>query len=377
MANDHDAVAIQSLITSLAADGTRLRFIDHRITPLITLSAAQWIGAHAREYVDDLIPWLPVGPARDHLAPRAPEVIQAQEEMREQFHREQQARENEITTTRAAQQHTIQTATMIGNVIVACERLPKEHWPEISPAQRSWLAQQVNDTLSGLDLAHSITWQTENQWTRPRNLQQLLQLTESYGLRLTNDVPIVLALRSGSDSTISNYYRREGLSAPAQEELVNLVTTVENDKITRNAFSFLRETNLSSPPLNDAVRTIALDAARNHGLRTDAIDCLATDPAATATLVTLATDQDQYQRPSIPAPHQATTPRHHQPGTRNPDGRSTPHRRSPYPGKHYARLDRECHRSLRTRRLEATARTSTQTQPVASVRYHHGHNRED
>jgi hypothetical protein len=292
VANDHDAVAVQSLITSLAADSTRLRFIDHRITPLITLSAAQWIGAHAREYVDDVIPWLPVGPARDHLAPRAPEVIQAQEEMRERYHREQQAREDEITTARAAQQHTIQTATTIGDVIVACEQLPKEHWPEISPAQRSWLAQQVNDTLVTLDLARSITWQTENQWTHPRGLQQMLQLTDSYALHLTNDGPIVLALRSWPDNTISNYYRREGLSAPAKEQLVNLVTTVENDSITRHALSFMRETNISTPALNDAVRTIALDPARNHGLRTDAIERLATDPTATDTLVTLATDQD-------------------------------------------------------------------------------------
>jgi hypothetical protein len=171
---DHEALAIQSLITALATDGTRLRFIDHLIAPLITLPAAQWINQHANQYVADLIPWLPLGPARELLAPLSPEVVQAQDEVRERYIKEQQERDQAITTTRNEHQNTIQTATTIGEAIIACERLPKEHWPEISSAQRTWLAQQVNDTLVQFNLAHSVTWQTENvdAPARPRTTTQ-------------------------------------------------------------------------------------------------------------------------------------------------------------------------------------------------------------
>jgi len=313
-ANDQDALAIQSLITALATDGTRLRYIDHRIAPLITLPAAKWIAEHARPYIDDLVPWLPVGPARDFFAPRSPENIQAQEAMRERYLREQQERDQASTTTRNQHQHTIQTATTIGEVIVACERLPEEHWPEITEAQRSWLAPQVNDLLLQLDLSHSITWQTENTSTRPRGLDQLLKLTETYALHLTNDVPIVLALRSWADNAISNYYRREGLSAPAQEQLTNLLVTVEHDSITRHALSFLRETNITTPSINDAVTHIALDTTRNPGLRTEAIERLADTPTATDTLLILAVDhdraiRDQAFRHLIKRQHRATISR--------------------------------------------------------------------
>jgi len=313
-AKDQDALVIQSLITALAADGTRLRYIDRRITPLITLAAAKWIAGHATQYIDDVIPWLPLGPARDFLAPRSSDIIQFQEEMRERQIGEQQERDQVVTTTRNEQQHAIQTATTIGDVIVACERLPKEHWPGISEAQRSWLAQRVNDTLVQFDLAHSVTWQSESQWTHPRGLEQLLELTDTYALHLTNDVPIILALRSWPYNAISNYYRREVLSVPAQEVLTNLLATVEHGNITRHALSFLRETKVSTPAINDAVRGIALDATRTSGLRTDAMEHLANGPAETDTLLTLATDhdatiRDQAFRHLIKRQHRATTSR--------------------------------------------------------------------
>ncbi len=289
---DHEALTVQSLVTELATDGTRLRWIDHHIASLITLPAAQWIAQHAPQYIDDILPWLPLGPARDLLAPQSPEMAQAQEERREQYLREQQERDQQITDTRSQRQNAIQVAPTIGEVIVACERLQKEHWPELSNERRIWLAQQINDTLVTFDLAHSVTWQTENSWTHPRGLQQLLQLTQTYALRLTNDVPIVLALRSWPENTIIGYYRREGLSAAALDQITNLLLNGENDNITRHALTFLRETNISTPPIDDAVTRIALDPARTLGLRTEAVERLAAQPAATQAMNTLANDND-------------------------------------------------------------------------------------
>ena len=291
-AKDHDALAIQSLITALATDGTRLRFIDHRIAPLITLPAAEWIEQHARQYAEDLVPWLPVGAARSLLAPLSPEAMQAQEAMRERHSKEQQERDQAITSTRNEQQNAIQTAPTIGAVIVACERLPHEHWPELPPERRAWLAERVNDMLIQFDLAHSVTWQSENTWTHPRGLEQLLKLTDVYSLHLTNDVPVVLALRSWPDRAISNYYRREGFSAAAQGQLTNLLDAAEHDSITRNVLGFLRETSLTTASLNDALTRIAIEATRNSGLRSDALERLASVEDATDTLVTLWTDPD-------------------------------------------------------------------------------------
>jgi hypothetical protein len=313
-AKDPDAHAIQSLIAALAVDGTRLRYINHRIAPLITASAARWITEHASQYGDDLIPWLPIGPARDILAPRSPDIVQAQEEMRMRYLKELQDHDDEITTTRNEQQHTIQTGTTIGDIIVACEQLPKEHWPEISAIQREWLAREVNATLLQFDLARSVTWQTANTWTHPRGLDQLLKLTDTCALHLENDVPIILALRSWTDNAISNYYRREGLSAQAQEELTNLLTTQEHDSITRHALSFVHETNITTPAISDAVRHIALDTTRNAGLRTSAIEHLATLPNQTGTLLTLTAEHDsaiyeQAFRHLIKRQHRATISR--------------------------------------------------------------------
>jgi hypothetical protein len=46
------------------------------------------------------------------------------------------------------------------------------------------------------------------------------------------------------------------------------LTTRENDSITRHALTFLRETDISTPATDDAIRKIALDPTRNTGLRT-------------------------------------------------------------------------------------------------------------
>ncbi len=291
-AKDHDAIAIKAMLASLAADGTTLRHTDHLIAPLITVQAAQWINDHAPQYAQDLFPWLPLGPARDLLDPRTPDVLQAHEQAVAHYLEEQREREQAATTTRAQHQNTIRTSRDINAIILACERLQKEHWPELPPEQRDWLAQQITDTLVGFDLAHSITWQNENRWTHPRGLNPLLHLADYYHLHLTDDVPLVLALRSWADEAISNYYQREGFTPAAQEQLTELLRAGENQNIKSHVLTFLRQTGHDTPAIRELLTQIALDTTQPPQLRIDATERLATLAPATETLLTLATDQE-------------------------------------------------------------------------------------
>ncbi len=313
-ANDEHAVAIQTLITSLAADNTRLRFIDHAIAPLITPPAAQWINDHAALYAEDLLPWLPAGPARDLFAPQSPALALAQEQARAQYLAAEQARELTATSTRMEHQATIRSAFTINAVIGACERLPREHWPDVSPERCAWLTQHITGTLVGFDLARSVTWDSDSSWTHPRGLEPLLNLVDFYTLRLTDDVPIVLALRSWPDKAITNYYRREGFTTAAKATLTTLVATTEHDNIAGHAIGFVRETRDDTLSVRTALTAIALNTARSSRLRNDALEALAQLPTTTPTFVTLATDSDVSLRERafrhlVKQQHQATIAR--------------------------------------------------------------------
>ena len=240
-----------------------------------------------------------------------PELSEAQEQARTRYIQEQREYEQETLTTQTQHQNTIRTATDINAVIGACERLSKEHWPEISSERRDWLAQQVTDTLVRFDLAHSITYESDNRWTHPRGLPPLLKLIDYYNLRLVNDIPMVLALRSWAETAIINYYRREGLTPAAQEQLTSLIRNAENDNITSHVITFLRQTGYNAPTITEQIARIALDTTSASQLRVEAIECLAADDPATATLVTLSNDQelsvrDHAFRHLIKRQHQAT-----------------------------------------------------------------------
>jgi hypothetical protein len=289
---DHDATAVRAMITALMHDGTRVRIINHLIRPLISQQAALWIAENAEEYGNDLAPWLPHGPTRDILAPQTLQAIQAQEQATARYLEEQQREQGQIRTTQEQHQNTIRAAQDINAIISAAARLPKEHWPALSSERQEWLTHAVNDILERLDLPNSIRWLSATQWTHPGELDPLLNLTDYYNLQLTNDVPIILALRSWSDNAISNYYRKNGLSPAAQEELANLLRAEEHESITRNILVFLRDTGYDAVPIRAFFTGIALDRARPAQLRMDAIDRLGPTDAAIDTLLRLTADQE-------------------------------------------------------------------------------------
>ncbi|MBL8231107.1 MAG: hypothetical protein JNL98_21625 [Bryobacterales bacterium] len=146
-ARDHEAIAVQTMVTSLAADGTCLRHTADLIAPLITPKAANWIKEHTPQYAGELFPRLAPGPARDLLDQRTTGEVQAHQEALAQLIEYEQQREHQIVTTRVRHQDLIRAGRDINAITGACERLPKEHWPEITPDQREWLADAVTETL--------------------------------------------------------------------------------------------------------------------------------------------------------------------------------------------------------------------------------------
>jgi hypothetical protein len=259
-----------------------------RLPDAATGSPARLRGGHADQ---DLFPWLPPGPARDLLDTRSPDIIQATEEYRAQQIAQQQREEAAETTTKLQHQQTIRTSRNINAIINACQRLQKEHWPELPTEQSQWLAATISDTLASYDLATTIIWTAENQWTHPWGLNPLLHLTDYYNLHLANDVPIVLALRSWPDDAISKYYQREGFTLAAQDQLAELLRNPGNNNITNNVLSFLRQASYDAPAIREILNQLALDVAKPSQVRTDALERLAGVAPATDTLLTLATDQ--------------------------------------------------------------------------------------
>jgi hypothetical protein len=251
---DQDGTAIKTAITTLQQDGMRLWHINQAIRSLITVPVAEWTLANAPTYAIDIGLMLLPGPARDLLRPLSPQELVAQAQARAQYLAEQQQHEQEITTTRQQHQHTMRTARTMGAVLNASVRLQKEHWPAIAEEQRDWLAREMSTTLEQLDLANSIRWTSENQWTHPNWLNPLLDLTDYYNLQLANDTTIVLSLRSWPDQAISNYYRKHGLSGPAQDILANLLGTPEHESNSRRR-SEAMHWNASAPLPKQLIRS--------------------------------------------------------------------------------------------------------------------------
>ena len=294
--NDRDSRALRAMIASLASTGTPLHHINHAVISLVTAEAARWIAENANQYGREISWYLPHGAARDILAPRTPEEQQYELQTMARYAAEERQRQEEATSTRTQHQGTICTTRDINALVDAAQRLPKEHWPEISPDQQAWLAQAVNETLERLDLGRNIRWLSDREWQRPNALDVLLELTDFYNLRLANDVPIILALRAWHYKEISVYCRRNGLSPAAQTQLANLLSQ-DNDNIFQNIINFLRESEYNTQPFREILARIALDTTRTRGVRGAAIQCFQiNDNALMPTLRTLADDSDESMR---------------------------------------------------------------------------------
>jgi hypothetical protein len=289
--NDQQAIAVRTMITELASNTGRIIYTDHLVAPLINIAAAQWIKDHAPHYVEHLFYYLPPGPARDLLDSRTPDDIKAQEQSIAQHRQDQRQHDEQEATTRSTHQATMRTSCDLYQVLDAFVRIPKEHYPDLTAERLDWLAQQTGHDLARLDLAHSVIWKGENIWTHPPALGPLLALTDYYNLFLVNDVPIFLALRSWPDEEIANYYRKHGLSADAQNALADLLGETGNDNITRHVLTFLRQTEYHDAAIRDILIAIATDVTR-QGLRTEAIERLASIAPTHPIFLTLANDQE-------------------------------------------------------------------------------------
>ena len=289
---DRGAVALRSMLTTLTSTNARIMFTNQLISPLITPVAATWATQNARQYSADLSLWLPDGPARDILAPRPPGALEVQAAAAARHSEEQRQDEDRINSLRERHQNTIRSSEHLIPILDACQRIPEEHWPEISSEQRSKLNTFVNGAFKELDLAREIQWTSDHSWRWPRELQPLLNLTDFYGLRLADDVPIILSLRGWPEKAAINYCRIHGLSTEAQAELANLLNERSNDNITGNVITFLNEASYDTLQIMDLLKQLALDGNRTADLRLRALSRLTTSTSVDI-LIRLATDNDR------------------------------------------------------------------------------------
>ena len=210
---------------------------------------------------------------------------------------EEKYREIEEERTYAYTQHqlTISTAKDIGRIVNACAQLPQEHWPKISSDQRDWLASSVTESLSNLDLDDKIEQKEDDTWSEPNWLRPLLDIIDAYYIKVSDDLPLILALKAFSYGPINKYFCRETLSKSAENELTVLLNGT-HQRIVHNVLMFLRTTTKMPVPVSNVLPKIALNCGYQWQLRAEAIDLLEGLAASTKTLDALSKDADSRIR---------------------------------------------------------------------------------
>lgn len=297
--HDHHGIAIKAAIASLANERVQIHFLYHDLASLVDIETAEWIMEHTPGYAPEIGRWIPAGPVRDLLAPLTPAEPRAQDDAIARYQQQERERQEALLTTRNEHQQAMRTSRELNVVLDACQRLPQEHWPELATDQRDWLAEQTSNVLFALDLANTIHWQDEHTWTQPRALKPLLLLLDHYSLHLATDVPLVLALNAFPEKAIAKYYRREGISPEARQELAYLLRTAANDSITHNVLQFIREAEYDAPEIREILSVVATDQNRPSQTRIDAIERLVTIEPRNTTIENLATDNDQDVRDHV------------------------------------------------------------------------------
>ena len=110
---------------------------------------------------------------------------------------------------------------------------------------------------------------------RPRILPLLLDLVKRYELRIADDEPLALALLTETHPT-RTYYQRYGLSDRAVAVIEELLEAADTPNPGLDQIlSFIRDVELRTPRIMDAIQGIAMDAARPTRIRDSAVRTIA------------------------------------------------------------------------------------------------------
>ncbi len=278
------------ILERLLAAGRDVHHLYHSIPALVGPDDARWLADQSAS--DRLVSTVRAfGPAETVAVLRGP-ITPEQQQQIDRWQREERHRQER----KARIQDTIATSEDSNALVRALTSIDAAHWPEVSPARRTWLANFVGGRLVQLDLRQRIRWQSETQLTQPGILPLLLALVKRYELQLADDEPLAWALQSETQAT-RTYQQRFGLSARAIRAIEQLLEAADTPNPGLDqVLSFVRDAELRTPAIMGALERIAIDTVRPDRIRDSAMQIIATTRDSEALLRVAPTFRPQVQR---------------------------------------------------------------------------------
>jgi hypothetical protein len=143
----------QRALVSLFSAGKVPRWTTKILAELIDKETAQWlIDQRAEDIIRELSGHLRDEELRKLLARHSGGAIQAQDEYRERYLREDEAEKAREELAIQNVQRRIAAGKDTQQVLTDFARLREEHWPELSFQQHQGLVYSISELLAGLDL---------------------------------------------------------------------------------------------------------------------------------------------------------------------------------------------------------------------------------
>ena len=240
--------------------------ICRQIARWMTLIHADYlIHCQATEIIHRLSGWLPPGPVRERLAPHSAGVIPAQDENTERYLAEEASRERERLDRIATKQELLRGGNF-DQALNAFYSLEEETWPELTLERRQWLADEISRWFVENDLNRAIVHHGDNSWTQPTFLETLLKIVDRYDLTIPADQQLVLSLRAWSFQTVSNYFRRHGLSPAARARVIVLARDrTQHRNVLSHVLSFIDNSQFSwEEELDDLANIVHDNQIQSH-----------------------------------------------------------------------------------------------------------------
>lgn len=265
------------VLQELLAGGHSLFGFRTAISPLVTPAVAEWLSTQPN--AANLLRTVAAfgGPeVRAVLAPHLGGYIAAQDEAARRYRQEQERREESERQQLRERQDVIRASPDILQVLGRLSVLEAKDWPDIDAGRATWMHEHVERLFRESDPARTTVWHNENQLTHQNVLPWLVRLTDRYALQLNDDVPLVQCLLALESQHIVACHRRHPFSARAIAEFERLLADPATPSgAVYNFLSFLTQTELRTPAINDALVTISEDVRRPEHIRSWAIRSIA------------------------------------------------------------------------------------------------------
>ena len=280
---------VHLVLKGLLAADTRLLTFRSTIASIVTPRVAEWLAEQPdATNLMQTIALLGTPEVRAVLAPHLADFMEAQAEAKSQYRYENQVLNDRARVHLERSRASIRTSHSILEVLGRLSELEAKEWPDVSPERTAWFREQVEQSLHKCQPAVTTIWHDENSLTYQNVLPLLVRMVDRYALTLEDDVPLLQSLLALESHHVVACHRRHPFSVHAIAECERLVGDPQTPTgALYNILDFLRQTELSTGPINNALVVISEDTRRPDGLRSWAIQCCASS-ASEQQLVELA-----------------------------------------------------------------------------------------